>query len=314
MIKKIKIIPISETFDASGFDTNQILFRSTQKDIIGNSGSNPTWGNVFEKGENGETLYSGVGLYKEHDYDYPNNAYSEKIYSIIAKDVLSGVRVPDIDVVTPGNSEHGIISYRLLDNDTEDLLHIRHVLFNKYDRTAMLARKSMYTIDDILESLRKQIPDDENYKQVERNVIHTLLLDAVTNNSDRHPNNWALVRNKKSNYYELAIFDNSAAFIDMFDANPWQSVRGWTSSYISPDDNLQNRRCLLGKDIISLIFQRFPDYYKEFIEIFSQKLPDISKKILEENLPVNNSRVISKLEARSRFLEKTISEGDIDYD
>ena len=314
MIRKIKIVKISDTLDVNDFNSDQILFRETQKDTIGNSGSNPTWGNVFVKNKNGEIAFVGVGLYKELDYDFPNNAYSEKIFSIIGKEVLPGVRLPNIDVVEEGHGQHGAISYRILDNDTEDLIHVRDILFNKYDRTAMLARKSFYTLDDILECMKIQIPDRENYRKVERDVIHTLLLDAVTNNSDRHPNNWALVRNKQTNRYDLAIYDNSAAFVDMFESSPWQTMHGWTGTYIAPDDDLSNRRGYLGKDFLKLIEQRYPYYYEEFSERLSEKMPIIAQKILAENLPVNNNRIIQKIESRSRYMQETVLEGDLDYE
>ncbi len=220
MIKKIEVKKIQESIDPNKKYDADIVFKCIQADLIGNSGSNPTWGQVYEYDEEeGYLKYKGNGLYKEIDYDYPNNAYSEKLFSIIGQRVLPGVRVPNIDVVQGPYSGHGIISHILLDNDKEDLIHVRDLLFNKYDRTEVLKRRSVFTIDDILESIKMQVPDEANYKKLEKHIIQTMLLDAVTNNSDRHPNNWALIRNKKTNQYDLAVFDDSAAFIGIIEQN-----------------------------------------------------------------------------------------------
>lgn len=317
MVKTIKIIKENEQHLTDHLDDYikvDVVFRKIRKDYVGQSSSNPTWGYVFNV-RNGKLKLNidPDGLYKEYDYDTPNASYAEKISSIMGRSVLDNTRVPKVDVVIEKPKEPSIISYKLMNNDKEDMFHIRDLMFYKFDRDQLSEKKNIFTIEDILECVKQQIGDEENYKEVERSMLHTLLLDAVMNNADRHNNNWALVRDKETGKYELAIYDHSSSLVDMLEDQRNCTHEGWVGSYITLDDNAKLRKGSLGKDLIKHISKNYPEYYDEFVDRFNEKLPDILKEIKEENLPINTSRLEMKLKQRSSFLNKMKDREELEY-
>lgn len=295
----------------------EMVFEKIQRDTVGRSGSRPTWGNVYYNID-GILYDGGVGLHKEYDYDYPNSAYSEKAWSIMGKHILKNtkVRVPDIDVVEqkPGYPE--TISHRILDNGKEDLIHIKDLLFHKYEREELRTKKDLFFIEDILECIRIQVKDDENYKEIEKAVIQTLLLDSVTNNADRHANNWALIRNKKTNNYELGVYDHSSAFVDMFDERRHFTTKGWVSSYIIMNE--RTRQIGMGVDgniIIEYIFKNYKEYFDDFYTNYTNELEPSIQEILKEDLKVDNKRLGNRLRERKSFLRHLyVEKGELEYD
>lgn len=299
---------------ADGIKTD-VVFEIIQRDTIGRSNSSPTWGYVYHMVD-GNLVDKGIGLYKENDYDYPDAAYAEKIWSIIGKNILSKVRVPNIDVVEPYKNNTGLISYRILDNDKEDLIHIRDLLYHKYERQEMKERNDLYTIDDILECIKMQVKDQENYKEIEKSIIHTIMLDCITNNADRHPDNWAIIRNKKTNKYELGIYDHSTTLVDMIDYRKFLTSNGWVSSFLLIEEPKQTRWTGdNGEKILRYIFDNYKEYFDEFYTNINNNMEKVVKEISEEDLGTNKDRVINKLREKKRFLKKLyIEKGELEYD
>lgn len=317
MKKSIKIIKESERNLTSCLDelkNKEMIFRKLRKDTVGQSSSNPTWGYAYNV-KKGKMKFKAEGLYKEHDYDAPQASYSEKIASIMGAKLLAEVRVPEIDVVEETKNQPGIISYKLMDNDKEDMFHIRDLMFYKYERDELSKKKNIFSIEDILECIRIQVKDDENYKTIEKGVIKTLLLDSIINNGDRHNNNWALVRNKDTNKYDLAIFDHSSCFTDMIQEQRHFTYEGWVGSYIKvKEDNNAVRRSSLGKEIIQYIAQNYTQYFNEFVDDFDKKLPEIIEEIKQEELPINMARLEMKLHGRKSFLNKVKDKEELEYE
>ena len=315
MVKKIKIIKKNEqdlTAHLDEYKKVDIVFRIIMKDPIGKSSSNPSWGYIFNVRDGKLKLnINPDGLYKEFDYDHPNAAYAEKIFSIIGEELLTDTRVPKTDVVKENNlNGPSIISYKLMDNDKEDMFHISDIMFYKYEREEIEKKKHIFTIEDILQCIKEQVRDEENYKRIEKSLIHTILTDSILNNLDRHDSNWALVRNKETNQYELAIFDHSISLIDMIEENRMATYNGWTKSYISIE---QNGNSSLGKDIIRYIRENYREYFNEFVDNFNDKLPVILNRIKEENLPIDTRRLENKLNARYIFLKMERDKEELEY-
>ena len=289
---------ISELFK-DGLKT-EMVFRQVQRDTIGKSGSNPTWGYTYYN-KDGKMKFSGIALHKEFDYDYPMAAYGEKVWSILGQSLIGeSVRVPEIELVEqmPGCAE--IISYRILDNDKEDMIHIKDILFNKFEREEIKAKKEIYTIDEILECVRNQIENEENYKKIEKDIIQVLLLDAVTNNGDRHVLNWGLVREEKTNNYSLAVFDHASAFVDMLEDKSYYIKSGWANTYITVgEDRGKTNIGSDGKKVIDYIAEEYPDYFNDFYKKFNEKLPDILESIKKENMKIDFYRLQRKMQERS---------------
>ena len=317
MIKTIRIIKENEGNISSNLDdlvSKDMVFRKIRQDFVGKSSSNPTWGYVFNVRDGKLKLnIDGEGLYKEFDYDNPNAAYAEKIASIMGRNILDNTRVPKVDIVEERKKEPSIISYKLLDNNKEDMFHISDLMFYKYDRDELAKKKNIFTIEDILECVKEQIKDEENYKEVERSIIHTLLLDSVMNNGDRHNNNWALVINKETGKYELAIYDHSSSFVDMLEEKRAATYNGWVGSYVTVNESSTIRKGSVGKDIIKYMADNYSEYFDEFVDIFNGKLPFVLEEIKNENLPIDISRLDMKLKQRSSFLNKIKSREDLEY-
>lgn len=304
---------VSELFK-DGLKTD-IIFREIQRDTKGKSGSRPTWGYAY-KNENGKMKFKGIALHKEYDYDYPLAAYGEKAWSIFGKEVLEkSVRVPNIERVYQSEGYEEIISYRVLDNDKEDMINIKDTLFHKFEREELKAKKNIFTIDDILECVKEEIGDENNYKIIEKNIIQVLLLDAVTNNGDRHSLNWGIVRNKKTNEYSLAVFDHASAFVDMFENRSYFVKNGWTNSYTTVGEDVKkNNIGSEGKKIVDYIAEKYPVYFEEFCDKFEEKLPIILEQIKKENMKIDFSRLNNKMQERLYYLKKVKNKGEYEYE
>ena len=302
-----KIIKCYEGEEPTNPSDDSVVFVITQIDSVGRSGSN-LWGDVVRDGKRRR------GLYKEYNYDLPKAAYCEKLWSSVGKCILKGIRVPDIEIVCDPKYGDGLISYIVLDNSLEDMSLITDILYNNCQREEQHKKRDTFCIKDILDSIRIQVINDENYKKLEKDVIDVILLDAVTNSPDRHPNNWGLVRTKNNDYYELAVFDNAVSFFNMFEHDYMHDYE-WFESYLKADGNVMSR-CLrgdCGDEIIKYVAEKFPQYFEEFVQTFSDKMPEIEKIVDEENLPIDGERIKSKLRKRAKYLERIIGKGEI-YD
>ena len=291
-----------------------ILFKELQKDTIGRSGSSPTWGYVYSN-NNGKFKFNGIALHKGYDYDFPLAAYGEKAWSIFGRELLGdSVRVPKVDVVEQKPGYEEIISYRLMDNDKEDMIHIKDTLFNKFERDEIKAKKDILTIDELLECVKLQIDNDENYKKIEKDMIHVLLLDAITNNGDRHAFNWALVRDKITDKYSLAVFDHSSAFADMIEYRGFTG-NGWSTTYITVGrDKGRNDIGSDGKVVVEYISKNYPEYFDEFCDNFFDKLPIILEKIKQENMKIEFNRLTNRMDEKRHFLKKLRDRGELEYE
>lgn len=313
MVKSITVSKLNQNIP-DDIETD-MLFKEVQRDTVGRSGSSPTWGYVYENKDSKLEL-KGIALHKEYDYDYPMSAYGEKAWSIFGKEILGeSVRVPEIDIVeqSPGYKE--IISYRLMDNDKEDMTHIKDTLFNKFERDEIKAKKDIYTIDELLECVKLEINDEENYKKVEKDIIQVLLLDAVTNNGDRHALNWGLVRDEKTNKHTLAVFDHASAFIDMFEDKSHFLVDGWSSTYVTVgNDKGKHYLGSDGKKVTEYICKEFPEYFDEFVDKFNEKLPEILEQIKQEKMKIDYFRFDLKIRGKRKYLNKLRSRGELEYE
>lgn len=293
----------------------EMFFKEVQKDTIGRSGSSPTWGYVYDN-KNGQLAFKGIALHKEYDYDFPKAAYGEKAWSIFGKEILGeSVRVPKIDIVEQSKGYEEIISYRLMDNDKEDMTHIKDTLFNMFERDEIKAKKDIYSIDDLLECVKLEINNEENYKEIEKDVLQVLLLDAVTNNSDRHALNWGLVRDEKTSKHNLAVFDHASSFMDMFEDKSHYLKNGWSSTYITVgDDKGKHHLGSDGKKVIEYICKEYPEYFDEFVDKFNEKIPRILEQVKQEKMKIDFYRLNKKIGERKSFLNKLKNRGELEYE
>lgn len=302
-------IRLDEFMNLQPIEFDGYVFHKQFRDPKGNSGSNPTWGELYEI-KNGIITNLGKGVYKEYDYDEPDGSYAEKLYSMLAKRVLDKqIRVPNITLVKDSKSkETGIFSHIILDNDTEDMMEIKALLFSVYDREKQKNMKSLVVYQDLLNAIKEEVHDEECFAKIEKQVVQTLLLDAFANNADRHARNWALIRDKETNEYNLGLFDHAVSFLDII--SPRQLATNgtrWTNTYILTEEKKQIYG--LGEDgkkVLKYLFKRYPEYSEEFIKNLEKELPGFLKEAKSMPGAIKSRSFESTLTAKCRGLRKIL--------
>lgn len=285
------------------------VFSKICRDTIGLSSTNPTWGDLYRY-NNQELYYIGICIYKEMDYDTPNAPYSEKMWSLLGKRVLKSCLVPDITLVKDkANKETGLLSHIILDNSLEDLTLMNNLLFYKFERQDLSKLHSVIHIQDLLECVRIQINDEQNYTEVESQIVQTLLLDSITNNSDRHVNNWGLVRNKESNHYTLGLFDHSSSFIDMISEKKSSAIDGWTSTYTSVNSRAKrNGIGDLGSTVVTYLCNHYPNVCKQFMHNLNLELKNFYEDISSAPYNIDKKRLQKNLSHKNIFIDKLLNQ------
>ena len=196
---------------------------------------NATWCNTYSYNQ-GNLENHRIAIYKEYMFDYPSAAHSEKLTSLMGKTMLDNCRVPDIDIVNNLNAKYyqdypNVLSYQLLDTNIEEFHDMHSIAFSRFTR-GEINNYPFLSIEELMECLRNVIKDDTNYEEVKKSFVELIIFDSITNNPDRHLNNWALVRSKNTNQYSPAIFDHSTSFANMvFDTISFQSR--WAPSHLT---------------------------------------------------------------------------------
>lgn len=290
-------------------DFDGYVFQELYKDPIGRSEGNPTWGELYSY-EGHEMYYKGTCVYKEIDYEHPEGAYAEKLWSLIGRRMLTECKVPKITLVKDKRfNEIGMCSHNIIDKSIEEPCDIKNILFNKYERQEIEKLKSIVPFDALLECVRIQIKDDKNFKKVEKDIVNTLLLDSFTNNSDRHANNWTLVRDKRTNEYKVGLFDHSSSFIDMISSRYGATINGWTSSYISMDErDISKGTGSMGDRMIKALVDKYPEYSKEFFEKFSRELPGFYDEISIYGSKIDAAKVKKNISEKKKYMQKLLYE------
>ena len=293
---------------------NGIVLKIGEKEPTSNSNGNAKWSDVYTY-DNSNLSYVGEAIYKEYDYDTPYSAYCEKLWSVLGRLVLDKTRVADIDIIKSyryGDTE--IISHKILDSNTEEAIDFYTLGFHKFSREELTSMHSVFYIEDLLECIRLEVKNEENYKQVEQQTIETVLLDSATNNVDRHPANWMLIRNKEDNWYSLGLFDHSLAFSNMIAENPFASHGIWAPTYLKTNKmenwNMKNITREYGDSLVNYIIENYKTYYEDFMEKMEQQLPTFIEFI-------NNSKykhIAGQMMKKRKHMNKILDEGGISYE
>jgi len=309
-INKTKKNPVNfgEFLYGIGNEYTGLIFWEQEKDSLGNSGGNPTWGYLYEyfgEEENEEDKLIGIGdvIYKEYDYDYPNNAYNEKIYSVLAQKVVKNCRVPHIDVAfLPNSKQPTTISHCIFDTSKEEMFEIKDFLYNIFERNELKTNQDIVLIEDLLNSIKMSVSNEQDYKEIEEGVVQVLALDAITNNPDRHPNNWAVVRNIQTGKYSLGMFDNSIAFYNMIQKR--NNNMQWVSSYVLTQERVRNGIGDNGEKVINYLKEHYTDYFNKFLYNFMDKLPEFFNEIEEYSKDIDVKYLKKCIEEKLRCIQK----------
>lgn len=142
-----------------------------------------------------------------------------------------------------------------------------------------------------LERINQQLKEQKlNYAHLEKGIIHTALLDAITNNLDRHLSNWAIVREKETGECSLAVFDNTLSFINMSSSKPLAINGKWAESsiHINPTKKHTSQ-----KEVCEYIARNYPQHLSDFIDIMKDKLPEYAKAIGMPKVPDEEYKLLS---------------------
>lgn len=304
-------ISLGEFLYGLGNEYTGLIFLEGEKDSLGGSGGNPTWGYLYEyfgeeENEEKKLIAKGYAIHKEYDYDYPYESYHEKLYSILAKKVIKNCRIPYIDIAFLQNSNNpSTLSHCIFDQNKEEMFEIKDYLYNIFEREDLNKKEDTVLISEILESIKMSVTNIENYKEIEESVIQVLILDSIVNNPDRHPNNWAIVRNIKTGKYSLGIFDNGRSF---YNVTKYINKEEWICNYVLTEERKRNGLGDRGDKIIRYIKQQYPEILKKFIHRFIHKLPEFYEEI--EDLPngVNKGYLRAKIEQKVMYIYKMFEE------
>jgi len=277
-------------------------------------GGYPTWGEVFRY-SNKEIGEPKPALYKCHDYDYPYTAYCEKIWSIIGKIMLDDCRVPNIDIVgNEGKGREGLLSYRLLRKQTEDLIDMHTLTYHKYSREQLKAMQSHLYIEDLIECVRLEVGDNDNFERLKRDIIETIILDSITNLADRHDENWGLIKSKEDKAYDIALYDHAISFVDMFTTDLGRSSEGWAQSYLKtvPQEKWTRQYLMgdMGNKLVGYISERYPNEFNEFMRKFNDRIGLFYQFIDTPGCPADLKRIRSNIREKRRLIEDKYIKGE----
>lgn len=162
MIQGENNVPLSKYKESVPDDFVGILLIKIREDHIGRSSGNAMWCRAFEYVD-GEIIDRGMAIHKESDYDYTDYNYNEKVWSLIGKVVLDPehISVPQVDlakrVEDQSTREPDVISYSVVDQETQEMTMMKTIVFNVLERQDMDQRSDRVPLDIILKSVELQI-------------------------------------------------------------------------------------------------------------------------------------------------------------
>lgn len=165
---------------------------------------------------------------------------------------------------------------------------------------------------------------EENYLELEKSIIQTTVVDLLTNNTDRHLTNWALIRNKKNDRYILGLFDHAASFINMSTKTRYIGITDeYLKEYWVPSSVLLNtpldikNESSRGISVFRYLMNKYREYVLEILQKIYDKLPEYEKIIQYETtayedymkLPESERKKYYQNEAEMTICPKKIMDG-----
>lgn len=251
---------------------------------------------------------NGIAIYKEPDYDYDLGPYSEKLWSILGKLMLPNAKVPDIEIIRDKRIDStipGTMSYSIVDRENEDMTDFRTILrYNGLSEEEMKKQDDSLYVEELLGYIKNFVQDEENYKELEEDIIRTILLDCITNSFDRHPDNWALVRDNQTGKYKLGLFDNTVSFVNIIFPRPGVISKGnWGRVFIRAKSET-GKISRSADEVIRDIYKKYPKHLEKFSKDLDDNLQIFNTQI--ENY--QNGSVTKELMRKNSFLKSLYRE------
>ena len=162
-------------------------------------------------------------------------------------------------------------------------------------------------LEQVLSGIKKiSAEKTQNYEELKKSIIQATTFDLMTNNVDRHLNNWSLIRNKKTDNYVLGLFDHAASFVNMaFDMdNPFikrdMFGENWQPSSVlldNPNDIKYSQS--KGIEVFKYLMENHREDTIEILQKLYDRLPQIEKAIGYETIPNDEFLKLPKEKAKN---------------
>lgn len=129
-------------------------------------------------------------------FKYPRDNSGEHWAEKIAAEVAGRLEIPhgSVELAVFGGSQGSVTNSFV--RDDWDLIHGNRVLettIPTYNRQAM-RRQPYYTLENILLALKRTFIGDDAVEKTKRQFAEYVVMDAVIGNTDRHHENWGILR------------------------------------------------------------------------------------------------------------------------
>lgn len=239
---------------------------------------------------------------KQNEIDTFENV-SEKIAELIAKELnLSNAK---IDIGTY-YGEYGCLSYNIL-RDKQTMSEGISYISRKYPQYDVTSEKDLetgkyYCLEIILNSLTS--------KELKNSFLKIVIFDFIIGNSDRHSNNWAIIKTKKGKEIFAPLYDNGSSLcalisedeIDNYLGNDKMKFNSLIDSksktLIRIDGKL--KKIPTHKEVIKYLHDNYYEETKDFVNVILKQLNN--KKICDILRCVRKYISLKRFELLKRYL------------
>ena len=232
---------------------------------------------------------------------------SEKIAELIAIELK--IKNAKIDIGTY-NSENGCLSYNILhDNQimSEGVAYISRI-YNGYDSNLCqdLESGEYYCLQMILNSLPNE--------KIKKEFFKVMIFDFIIGNSDRHSNNWAIIKNRSNTESMAPLYDNGSSLCSLVKESEIKSYLGAdkvrfkslvdTKSRTMVRIDGKNKNKPTHKEMLIHLRENYYNETKDFVKYVVQKLNDekictilrnVKKYISEDRLQLIRKYLCAKV-------------------
>lgn len=241
---------------------------------------------------------------------------SEKIAELIAKELK--INSAKIEIGTYFG-DIGCLSYNILSDRqtmTEGVSYI-YRKYPKYDaiKGIDLETKKYYCLEIILNSLPKE--------ELKREFLKIMIFDFIIGNSDRHHNNWAIIKTKTGKEHFAPLYDNGSSLCALVNESEIDNYLGsdklkFASLVDSKSRTLvriygNNKNVPTHKEVLTYLREYYYKETKEFVELAIRRLNEekindilrnVSQYISHRRYKLLKKYIITKMDILKEIYER----------
>ncbi len=153
---------------------------------------------------------------------------------------------------------------------------------------------------------------NRNYKELEKSIVQVTVVDLMTNNIDRHLNNWALIMDKETGRYTLGLFDHATSFFNMSLKNDYLAIsqkdlkEHWATSSVLRDNPIDIEKVSSnGLDVFRELMENYEPYVIEILQGIHDVLPTFEKAIGYETISDEEFKQLSEKNSKKYYRSET---------